>query len=79
MSNPERRQKAASGRMLDDGTTSGRKEMGDKSGMITSNSKDILRKFLHAGVGSDRRLTPVAVGKRDPQMGSVVPRHISPV
>jgi hypothetical protein len=65
MSNPGRQSKAASGRMLDDGSTPEKKEMGNGTGIVTSNSKDILvlRRFLHAGVDSDRMHTPVTAGK----------------
>ena len=81
MSNSGLLSKAASGRMLDDGSMSGRKEMGDETGFNSSTfSRNILQRYLHADRNPDRRLTQgVTGGEIDPIMGSVFPRPISPV
>ncbi len=71
MSDSGRPSKAASGRMLDDGPMSKRKEMDDGTGSVMSNSRNILRRYLRADLDSDRMLSPVSGGKIDPQMGSV--------
>ena len=63
MSDSGTQPKAASGRMLDDGSSSEGKEMGNGNGMIASNSKDLLRRLMRASVDSDRRHTLVAPGK----------------
>ncbi len=79
MSNSERSSKTASGRMLDDRVMSGKKEMGDGTRLVSSNPRDLLRRYLQAELDTDRMLTPVTGGKIDPQMGSVFQRPISPV
>ncbi len=80
MSNSGIQPKTASGRILDDGSSSEGKEMGNGNGMIASHSKDLLRRLLRAGVDSDRRHTLVTPGKIDPKMpmGSVFPRPDAP-
>ena len=79
MSNSDRPSISASGRLLDEGSRSEKKEMGDEAGLVMSNSRDILRRYLHAGLDSDRRHTSLSGGIIDPQMGSVHHRPISPV
>ena len=48
LSDSGRQQKPASSRMLDDGITSGSKEMVGGSAVATSSSRDIMRRLLRA-------------------------------
>ena len=79
LSNSGRQQQPASSRMLDDGITSGSKEMVGGSAVATLSSREIVRRLMRADLDLDRTRTPVAVGKIDPQMGSVFRRGVSPV
>jgi hypothetical protein len=77
MSHPGRQPKSASGRVLDDGPTSERKELGNRTELISSNSRDIVRRLLRAGMDSDRERASTTGGKIEPRMESVFPGHIS--
>jgi hypothetical protein len=79
MSNSGRKPKVASSRLLNDGSMSAKKEMGEGAGIAALSSRNLLRRYLHADLGSDLPCPPVAVGEIDPQMGFVFRRPISPV
>ncbi len=76
MSNSGIQPRTASGRKLEDGSSSEGKEMGNGNGMIASQSKDLLRRLLRASGDSDRNHAIATPGKFDPKMpmGSGFPR-----
>ena len=77
MSHSGRQPKTASDRLLDDGSISEREELGNGTELVSSSSRDIVRRLLRAGMDADREHAPMTAGKIEPRMGSVFSGHIS--